>query len=367
MWDYHYLRNDPVHDVSLELEGRVAHDGHLFANKQWDFIIKKQSGILGQIAEKIPDNLPLIWKTRVIVSEWPVGIAKEFPETYYPSIAPRYDILENSSPVISIGRLGTLTRVSRPSDDAILAMIHSAKSIIRLSLQDLGPIKVPNTSKALPGLKWPKPVMMALAKAIWEREVDVEIVLSNPGSIPGSLAFTDACYGNGWSCVDVASEIIKRIGKQFNDVDDSVLRTRVEDNLRVCFIRHNKKSTYQKGMNIGNHSKFFIVDDLATYIGSQNLYMCDLAEWGVVIDSEDETKKIMEEFWKPLWDASYIPGKDCDVQKVMDGMKIERDGDEINMLTAEGRKRKEEAAKMQAMRGSIGDNNTLYYQPETKA
>jgi len=32
-------------------------------------------------------------------------------------------------------------------------------------------------------------------------------------------------------------------------------------------------------MTMGNHSKHFIVDDIATYIGSQNLYVCDLAEW----------------------------------------------------------------------------------------
>jgi hypothetical protein len=40
-----------------------------------------------------------------------------------------------------------------------------------------------------------------------ERNVDVEITLSNPGSIPEDSKATEACYGNGWTCVDVASEI----------------------------------------------------------------------------------------------------------------------------------------------------------------
>jgi hypothetical protein len=34
LWDYHYLKNNPVHDLSLEMQGRIAHDGHLYANEQ---------------------------------------------------------------------------------------------------------------------------------------------------------------------------------------------------------------------------------------------------------------------------------------------------------------------------------------------
>ena len=46
---------------------------------------------------------------------------------------------------------------------------------------------VPNTKLALPGTGWPERYLCALGKAIWERGVDVEIVLSNPGSIPAGL------------------------------------------------------------------------------------------------------------------------------------------------------------------------------------
>merc|ERR1712151_1431443 len=40
LWDGHYLKEKPVHDLSLEMRGRVTHYGHLFANNQWDFIKK---------------------------------------------------------------------------------------------------------------------------------------------------------------------------------------------------------------------------------------------------------------------------------------------------------------------------------------
>ncbi len=57
MWDPHYLKANPVHDLSLEMEGRVTNDGHLFANQQWAFIKKKQSGLIGQCAENLPDSM----------------------------------------------------------------------------------------------------------------------------------------------------------------------------------------------------------------------------------------------------------------------------------------------------------------------
>jgi phosphatidylserine/phosphatidylglycerophosphate/cardiolipin synthase-like enzyme len=210
----------------------------------------------------------------------------------------------------------------------------------------------------LPGLKWPNVTLNALARAIWIRGVDVEIVVSNLGSVPGGLAKTNL-YANGWSCVDVASEIIKRIKKQFPEADDAALREKVGINLRVCFIRHAKKNTYADGMTIGNHSKCFIIDDMAAYIGSQNLYMSDLAEWGVIVDDASETKNMIKDFWKPLWNASFT-GEDCDLQDVMDGLDIDRDGENINTLTLAGRQQAESAAAQSSHSGLNKSPADLY-------
>ena len=128
--------------------------------------------------------------------------------------------------------------------------------------------------------------------------------------------------------MDVAAEIIKSIQQQYSNViDDTRLRAMIVDNLRVCFIKHGKSNKYEDGKSIGLHSKHWIVDDVCCYIGSQNLYMCDLAEWGVVVDSETEVKKIMTDYWQPMWESSYT-GEDVDVQEVMDGLEVDRDGDQ---------------------------------------
>lgn len=329
LWDAHYLTNDPVHDLSIEFEGKVACDGHRFADQQWAFVESKQRTCVGSVIDSMPDYLPMATKTRVTVSEYPEGVASVFPPHFNKDIVAGSSNQSRSNekdvPLISIGRQGTIVRKSRPSDDAILAMINSSKKIIRMTLQDLGPVCIPGSKVALPGLKWPKAYLAAIGKAIYERGVDVEIVLSNPNSIPGGLNGTEANYGNGWDCVDVAAEIVKRIQKQYTKVDDEKLRAMIAENLRICFIRHDKQAQYADGKSIGLHSKHFIVDDTCCYIGSQNLYMCDLAEWGVVIDSEEEVKKIMDDYFIPMWTSSYT-GEDVDVQKVMDGLKVNRDG-----------------------------------------
>jgi hypothetical protein len=37
LWDPHYLKNNPVHDLSIEMEGRVTHDGHLVSHDRYVF------------------------------------------------------------------------------------------------------------------------------------------------------------------------------------------------------------------------------------------------------------------------------------------------------------------------------------------
>ncbi|CAB9512656.1 Inherit from NOG: PLDc [Seminavis robusta] len=334
LWDPHYLKNCPVHDLSFELEGKVAHAAHLFANDHWKYIEAKQRHFIGKIVDLMPDSLPMVLKARVTVSEYPDDEAGEFPPKYKKRLVPRYTRLPDSVPLISVGRRGQLHTKDNSSDDAFVAMIESANTILRLGLQDLGPVCIPKTKLALPGCTWPHTYLESLAKVIWEKGVDVEIVLSNPGSIPGGLSMKDANYGNGWSCVDVAAEIIKKIKKLYPDADDDQLRQKVADNLRVCFIRTATGNQWSDGNSKGMHAKHFIVDDVCCYIGSQNLYVCDLSEWGVIVDDVETTQRIKAEYWDPMWKFSYT-GDDVDVQEVMDGLDIDRDGEDPANLSAE--------------------------------
>ena len=260
-WDKHYLQESPVNDLSLEMEGGVAKDAHRYANAQWGYIMKKQSTAWGRFVDKrLPDAFEVPRKARVTVSDYPASTTAEFPPYWKEEkqalgrrpmeVDPLY------VPVVTMGRYGVILKKARPSDDAFVAMIDSAKHVIRMSLQDLGPVCIPKTKLALPGLSWPKAYLDALARVIWLKCVDVEIVLSNPNSIPGNCSPTEANYGNGWDCVDVAAEIIKSIQRQYPDAHEGDLRRKVEDNLRICFLKSPRGgSSYKSGATLGLHCK----------------------------------------------------------------------------------------------------------------
>jgi phosphatidylserine/phosphatidylglycerophosphate/cardiolipin synthase-like enzyme len=256
-----------------------------------------------------------------------------------------------------MGRYGTLTSFNRrPADDAIVAMILSAKKSIHLALQDMGPVCIPGTRIPLPGCTWPKPYLTALGRVIWTKGVDVEIVLSNPASVPGGLSKTEACYGNGWSCADVAAEIIKTIKDNFPDADDEKLKQKILQNLRVSFLRSPRGQKWDDGMTMALHSKHMIIDQAAFLIGSQNLYVCDLAEWGVVVDNEEETKRVLREYWEPMWHSSYT-ADDCNLDEVMVGLAKDRNGEDPNNVSAATQKLLDEAEDKNLLEsGQHGDS-----------
>lgn len=336
LWDRHYLRKDCIHDVSMEIDGRPALDGHNFANQMWLFVNSESRNCCGRIINCLPDGLPVLVQSRVTVSEYPEGQASVLPPMFDLSKIPDVEQVPDEVPLITMGRLGSLLRSQRPSDDAFVAMFKSAQTIIRMSLQDVGPICIPYTDRiAVPGTTWPHTYLKAWGRAIYYRDVDIEIALSNPKSMPDGLGPTEAQYGNGWRCADVAAEIIRAIMDDVPNIDDARLREMVNKNLRLCYIRQGSGHQWQSGMNMGNHAKHFIIDDKCYYIGSQNLYVADLAEWGVLVDDEGATERCLHQYWAPMWRASFevAPDGDCDIEEVMNGLKISRDGESVGALS----------------------------------
>ena len=58
------------------------------------------------------------------------------------------------------------------------------------------------------------------------------------------------------------------------------------------------------GSGMGNHAKFWLVDGRAFYVGSQNLYLSNLFEWGLLVDEPATAHRIRQAYWAPLWAAS---------------------------------------------------------------
>ena len=172
LWDAHYLKHSPVHDLSIELKGKITHAAHHYASDHWGYIQRKQSKFIGQLIDKLPDHIPTIFKMRMTVTEFPDEAAGEFPPKYKNRLMPRYSKKDDDVNIIAIGRRGQIGDCDKAADSAFIAMLESAEKIIRLGLQDIGPVCIPGTKIGLPGTTWPKNYLKALAKVIWEKGVD---------------------------------------------------------------------------------------------------------------------------------------------------------------------------------------------------
>ena len=84
LWDAHYLKNDPVRDISTQLEGPVAVDGHKFLDEQWKYVMRMDQE--SQFFHLIPDMLSFVKGHRVGVSHWPPGRSTEYPPLYGPVV-----------------------------------------------------------------------------------------------------------------------------------------------------------------------------------------------------------------------------------------------------------------------------------------
>jgi phosphatidylserine/phosphatidylglycerophosphate/cardiolipin synthase-like enzyme len=276
-WTDHYLTTSPVHDLSLRVRGTAAIDAHLIANVLWDFTCTNPGGFSATSRASYPAGAP----------DCPTAYTWQ-PQTPF-ATAVR---------VIGAGRLGAVG--DDPSDAALLAMVAAARTTVRLSQQDFGPPRVGGIDIG----GWPKPMLGELGRAL-VRGVTVYAVLSNPYSIPGGLTGMEATYGNGWTAGDVAAAI--ELWFQENPAElpvGTVARDLICTRFNAALLRFSNEDVWPGGANIGNHAKLIVVDDLAFYLGAQNLYVSDLSEYGLFVDSQTSTAELLTEYWTPLWQRS---------------------------------------------------------------
>jgi len=332
LWDDVYLKKDPIHDTSIQLEGEVAIKAHNYANEQWKFVQDNQETVKGWLINKVSDGWLVPTVIRVTISEWPdraTTFAPNFEREHFPTIQGEGSV--DAIPLLALGRYGTMIgEDARSSDDAFITMFDSAKKSIRLLLQDIGPLTKTVLTKKIIYKSWPKNYMRAWGRAIFDRGVNIEIVLSNTGA-----GEERGSYSHGWTCEEVAAEIVKTMRDDNPSANMDVIKKKAVENLHVCFIKNKKGDAWEDGNKVGLHSKFFIIDDLCTYVGSQNLYMFDLAEWGVAIDNEEKTAEILKTLWNPLWSSSYLNGCDCDGERVMLILDENREPNDHNLKDKE--------------------------------
>ena len=296
LWTKHYLGIDPVSDVSMKVRGSAAGDAHRFANVLWKYTCDNMSA--------------LAWLTwSVWANQLENGrITSHCPAPY---ALPQVEGASTGT-VIAVGRLGTgIQADGNQSDAARLAMLRSAKSAIRMSLQDIGPVKAPLLG--IPLASWPEAEIGAIAAAL-QRSVDVYIVLSDLGAVAGGLSSTEAAYSNGWTLADVASHIRSYMETHAGFVQGSALTALLCTKLHLAPLRYSSDASWPDGSAFANHAKTIAVDAQAFYIGSQNVYPAGLQEFGFIVDDSRATGAWLTRYWTNVWSNSVreaISGSDA--------------------------------------------------------
>jgi phosphatidylserine/phosphatidylglycerophosphate/cardiolipin synthase-like enzyme len=135
--------------------------------------------------------------------------------------------------------------------------------------------------------------------------VDVRIVLPNYNA-----------YAYGWTTEVALNKIVAKIKTSLvRRIKSAMLadgKTRAYDSvadfvcqeLSLATLRMNSTAeAWSAGpaRKFGNHGKLFMIDDEAFYIGSQNLYISNLFEWGLLVDGPTLTAQIKSDYWDDLW------------------------------------------------------------------
>ncbi len=207
--------------------------------------------------------------------------------------------------IMGIGRLGAgITEdFANQSELACDLMFGAAHKSIRIAQQDLG-FRLGRSDTLF--------AESALDEMIdlMERDGDVYVVLSNPGSIGngGSSYYNDVP-------LQVLAKRLKDIVQKRIDTADPRSRYAIRKgpdpvNALLCSrfhlapFRFGPDDSWLGGKTIANHSKLWMVDDRIFYIGSDNMYPVNLQEFGFIVDDRKAVDALIESYWNPLWQWS---------------------------------------------------------------
>ena len=339
-----YNDRSAVHDLSILVEGPAALSAHRFAGQLWDVICAKPEAANRAGTQMVWTTNPrnnsavLAATTRRGRATCPAAVVGALPA---PRSQPEAVVAleQGTEPVAGVtiygvGRLGDWkygrTKVGRgqnPADDALVALIAGSTGDILISQQNLSGSQ--HYGRALEGalarhrlpaaLKqaivhladwatatglWMDPVLDAIAGAAAAGR-KVRIIVADPHA-----AHRFASAG--------APKIIRQIMSHWPSMSAADV-ARLACNLEVVHLRQSfLDPQYPDGWLSGgsgpapaapgNHSKLVIVDPgrptAGMYVGSQNLYAHDLAEYGYIVFGQPAVQQMMSQVWSHAWTYS---------------------------------------------------------------
>jgi phosphatidylserine/phosphatidylglycerophosphate/cardiolipin synthase-like enzyme len=289
-WSTDYLVDNPVHDLSMRLHGPAAASASRFADRLWQFVC-------ANLGKKPAVQLASFASAQSVT---PAAC----PESLAPPVPARW--ASSGTPTLAVGRLGTgiTNDFANQSELARDLVFGAARHTIRMSQQDIGFMF--GRSDVL----FPESTLDRLIDFIEQRDGHVYIVLSNAGATGNS----GSSYSNGVTFAAFARHLRDMVQKRI-DARDPKARYEVRkgtDPINAMLCRHvhlapfrfGQDATWPRGIPIANHAKFWMVDDRAFYIGSDNVYPVNLQEFGYILDDRKAATELLDAYWNPLWEWS---------------------------------------------------------------
>ena len=280
MWGKDYLREAPVHDISMIVDGPAAGTAQKYASNSWIIVC----GIHAPMGSRHISSFDTATGQQSTA-------CPDFPDVPSEPGSGQTDVL-----VVS-----TSPNFAEPNsygDVARLAAFSAAQSTIRMSQQDLA-----WETNSLSFRYWPEDVLTALAKAML-RGVSVEIVLSNYGATSG--AGTE--YWNLTTLAQAAEKMRSVVAAQPGAPSGHDLAELMCTHFVLSPIRFSSDNAWSGGQKIASHTKFWMVDDSMFYIGSNNIYPAHLHELGFIVDDQEAADWVYREFWQHIAHFSEFAG-----------------------------------------------------------
>ena len=290
MYSQDYLIDQPIHDISMQLQGSAAIDAHRYADELWQYVCG-HGGSSSAVSA---------YAYRSGSTEISSGCLPQIQLPTQPSGA------ASGVPVLAAARLGAgITSDFANQDDLARDLIFgAARHEILVAQQDVA-FLMPGESAPL----YPELTLSAWAEFMLAGRGDVFVVLSSDGAIGRSKS----AYSNGITLAAVADKMLQ-VARDHSALPKPALIDLLCSHFHLAPLRFGPDATWPGNHPIGNHGKFWMVDDRYFYIGSDNLYPVDLQEFGYILDDRAAGAELLRSYWNPLWRwsrAAAISGADA--------------------------------------------------------
>ena len=288
LWTEDYLTDNPVHDLSMQVKGPAAASASRFADRLWGYVCTNLN---------YKDSISLVTyvpRQSEPSQRCPAALATRRPAAGTGGVE-----------IMGVGRLGAgiTDDFANQSELARDLMFGAARKTIRVSQQDLG-FRLGRSDTLFPESSLDEMI------DLMERDGDVYVVLSNPGSIGNG----GSPYYNDVPMQALAKRLKDNIQKRIDTADPrsryairkgpDPVNALLCDHFHLAPFRFGPDDSWPGGKTIANHAKLWMVDDRIFYLGSDNMYPVNLQEFGFIVDDGKAANTLLESYWKPLWQWS---------------------------------------------------------------